>query len=61
MTPRTIMLTVAAASIAGFLFLTIYAAADRGFTILTVVSILIVFLLGVGIIGALLEQPPDDE
>ena len=61
MSPRTVMLGVAAASITGLLFLTIYAAADRGFTILTVVSIAIIFLLGVGIIGALLEQPPDDE
>ena len=49
------------AAIAGFLYLTIYAAADRGFTILTVVSVLIVLLLGIGIVGALLEQPPDDE
>ena len=61
MSVRSAMLALAAVSIAGFLFLTIYAAADRGFTILTVLSILIVFLLGVGIIGALLEQPPDDE
>lgn len=61
MRPRTIMLAVAVVSLAGFLFLTIYAAADRGFTILTVLSVLILFLLGVGIIGALLEQPPDDE
>ena len=61
MRPRTIMLAVAIAAIAGFLYLTIYAAADRGFTILTVVSVLIVLLLGIGIVGALLEQPPDDE
>jgi hypothetical protein len=61
MRPRTIMLAVAIASIAGFLYLTIYAAADRGFTILTVVSVLIVLLLGIGIVGALLEQPHDDE
>ena len=61
MRPRTIMLAVAVAAIAGFLYLTIYAAADRGFTILTVVSVLIVLLLGIGIVGALLEQPPDDE
>jgi hypothetical protein len=58
---RTAMLAVAVASIAGFLYLTIYAAADRGFTVLTVVSVLIVLLLGIGIVGALLERPPDDE
>ena len=55
------MLAVAVASIAGFLFLTIYAAADRGFTVLTVVSVLIVLVLGIGIVGALLERPHDDE
>lgn len=58
---RKAMLAVAVASIAGFLYLTIYAAADRGFTVLTIVSVLIVLLLGIGIVGALLEQPHDDE
>ena len=61
MRPRTIMLAVAAASIAAFLFLTIYAAADRGFTVLTVLSVLIIFLMGVGILGALFEHHGDDE
>ena len=58
---RKAMLAVVVASIAGFLFLTIYAAADRGFTVLTVVSVLIVLMLGIGIVGALLERPHDDE
>ena len=58
---RTLMLAVVVASIAGFLFLTIYAAAARGFTVLTVVSVLIVLVLGIGIVGALLERPHDDE
>jgi len=58
---RALMLAIAVASIAGFLFLTIYAAADRGFTVLTVVSVLIVLMLGIGIVGALLERPHDDE
>ena len=61
MGPRTLMLAVAVASIAGFLFLTVYAAVDRGFTILTILSVGIVFLLGVGIVGALLEHRNDDE
>jgi hypothetical protein len=61
MRPRTIMLTVAVVSLGGFLFLTVYAAIDRGFTVLTVLSVFIVFLMTVGIIGALFEHPPDDE
>ena len=34
---------------------------DRGFTILSVISLLIIGLMGIGIVGAIWEEPPDDE
>ncbi len=58
---RTAMLAIVLVSLVGFAAITISAAADRGFTILTVLSLLIVGFLGIGIIGALLQQPPDDD
>ncbi len=58
---RTILLTTTVLFLAGFAALTIHAAIDRGFTILSVISLLVIGLLGVGIIGAIWEEPPDDE
>lgn len=58
---RTALLAVTVVFLAAFLAATVYAALDRGFTILTVVSLLVVGLLAVGILGALFEQPPDDD
>jgi hypothetical protein len=45
----------------GFTALTVYAAVDRGFTILSVISLLIIGLMGIGIVGAIWEEPPDDQ
>ena len=45
----------------GFTALTVYAAVDRGFTILSVISLLIIGLMGIGIVGAIWEEPPDDD
>lgn len=58
---RTAVLAVTFVFLAAFLAATIYAAFDRGFTVLTVLSLLVVGLLTVGILGALLEDPPDDD
>jgi hypothetical protein len=55
------ILAVALVFLLGFLGMTVYAALDEGFTILTVVSLLVFGLMAVGILGALLEEPPDDE
>lgn len=61
MNARQLMLGVAIVSLAGFLFITIYAAIDRGFTILSALSILIFFVLGVGIVGGLVEYARHDD
>ncbi len=45
----------------GFTALTVYAAVDRGFTILSVISLLIIGLMGIGIVGAIWEEPPEDQ
>jgi hypothetical protein len=58
---RTVLLVVTATFLAGFAFLTVYAAVDRGFTILSVVSLLVIGLLGVGILGAIWDDPPDED
>jgi hypothetical protein len=58
---RTILLLITAVFLVGFAFLTVYAAVDRGFTILSVVSLLVLGILGIGIIGAIWEEPPDEE
>ena len=58
---RTLLLTTTVLFLAGFAALTIHAAIDQGFTILSVISLLIIGLLAVGIIGAIWEEPPDDE
>lgn len=57
---RTLLLLVTTVFLIAFAFLTIYAAVDRGFTILSVVSLLVIGLMGVGILGAIWEDPPDD-
>ena len=58
---RTLLLTTTVLFLAGFAALTIHAAIDQGFTILSVISLLIIGLLAVGILGAIWEEPPDDE
>jgi hypothetical protein len=40
--------------------LTISVTAEYGFTILTVISVVLLALLGIGVLGALLNQPPDE-
>ncbi len=40
--------------------LTVAAAVKDGVTVLTLVSVLVLVLFGCGIVGALLNPPPDD-
>lgn len=58
---RTLILGGTILFLAAFAAMTIYAAVDRGFTILSVISLLVIGLMGVGIVGAIWEDPPDDE
>ncbi len=53
------LLGVALAFIAGFAFLTVAAAIEQGVTIATGISVFVLVLLGVGIVGALLNPPPE--
>jgi len=54
---RTTVLGVALVFIAGFAFLTVAAAVEQGVTAATFIAIFILFLLGVGIVGALRNPP----
>jgi hypothetical protein len=58
---RNAILAVAVIFLVGFLAITIEAAVRRGFTILSVVSIGVLLVMGIGIVGALLESRHDDE
>jgi hypothetical protein len=52
---RVLVLLVAALFIVGFAFLTLSAIAAQGFTLGSAISVFVVVLMGVGIIGALLD------
>jgi hypothetical protein len=54
---RVLILLVAALFIVGFAFLTLSAIAAQGFTLGTAISVFVVVLMGVGILGALLNPP----
>jgi hypothetical protein len=54
---RLLVLAAALVFIVGFAFLTISAVSQQGFTLLSAVSIFVLVLLGVGIVGALLNPP----
>jgi hypothetical protein len=56
---RLVLLAVALVFIAGFAFLTVAAAIEQGVTIATGISVFVLVLLGVGIVGALLNPPPE--
>jgi hypothetical protein len=54
---RVLILLVAALFIVGFAFLTLSAIAAQGFTLGSAISVFVVVLMGVGILGALLNPP----
>ena len=54
---RRLVLGAALLFIAGFAFLTLSAVSQQGFTLLSAVSIFVLVLLGVGIVGAMLNPP----
>jgi hypothetical protein len=57
MTGRRLVLAAALLFIIGFAFLTLSAVSQQGFTLLSAVSIFVLVLLGVGIVGAMLNPP----
>ena len=54
---RLLVLATALVFIAGFAFLTFLAVVEQGFSAASALSIFILVLLGVGIVGALLNPP----
>jgi hypothetical protein len=56
---RTFALAGSLAIIVLLAVLTISVAADEGVDILVVVSLIVLVLIGVGVLGALLNPPPD--
>jgi hypothetical protein len=54
---RLLILLVATLFIVGFAFLTISVIAAQGFTLGSAISVFVVALMGIGIVGALLNPP----
>ena len=54
---RLVVLLVATLFIVGLAFLTVSVIAAQGFTLGSAVSVFVVVLMGVGIVGALLNPP----
>jgi hypothetical protein len=58
---RTAILTITSIFLLAFLVGTVDAALDRGFTILSLISIAVIVVMGIGIVGALIESLRDDD
>ena len=58
---RLIVGGVSLFAIAAFAILTIQDALHNGVSVLTIVSIGVLVVLGIGVVGALAQQPPDDD
>jgi hypothetical protein len=54
---RLAVLLAAAIFLVGFAYLTLSAVSQQGFTLASAISVFILVLLGVGIVGALLNPP----
>ncbi|HUB36577.1 MAG TPA: hypothetical protein VL972_07110 [Solirubrobacteraceae bacterium] len=54
---RLAVLLAAAVFLVGFAYLTLSAVSQQGFTLASAISVFILVLLGVGILGALLNPP----
>jgi hypothetical protein len=54
---RLVVLAIALVFIAGFAFLTVVSVIEQGVTVATFVSVFVLALMGVGIVGALLNPP----
>ncbi|HEX4467171.1 MAG TPA: hypothetical protein VH025_08275 [Solirubrobacteraceae bacterium] len=54
---RQIVLGAVLVFIVGFAFLTVAAISEQGFTIASALSIGILLLVGIGVVGALLNPP----
>jgi hypothetical protein len=54
---RMVVLLVTLLFIVGFAFLTLSAIVNQGFTLASLLSVFVLMLLGIGIVGALLNPP----
>ena len=57
---QSAILAVALAFVVLLAGLTISVTIEQGFDVLTVLSLLVLALIGFGVLGALLNQPPDE-
>ena len=57
---QSTILAVVVAFVVLFGAMTISVAVEHGFDVITVLSLLVLALIGFGVVGALLNQPPDE-
>jgi hypothetical protein len=57
---RLIVSGLALFAIAGFAALTVEDAVHNGVSLLTILSLGVLVVLGIGVVGALAQQPPDE-
>jgi hypothetical protein len=57
---RLVVTAVAIVALVGFAFLTLDAALRDGVTVGTVVSLFVLAVMGIGILGALSQRPPEE-
>jgi hypothetical protein len=60
MTTRRVVAAVVLFSLAAFAYLTLRDAVANGVSFLTIVSLVVLIVLGIGIVGALAQQPPEE-
>lgn len=56
----TIIFAVVVAFFVLFAAMTVSVVVEHGFDVITVLALLVLALVGFGIVGALLNQPPDE-
>lgn len=57
---QSAILAVVLIFVVGFGGMTISVALDTGFDVLTALALLVLALIGIGVLGALLNTPPDE-
>jgi hypothetical protein len=57
---QSTIFAVVVAFVVLFAAMTVSVAVEHGFDVITVLALLVLALIGFGVVGALLNQPPDE-